>query len=167
MKTKAEQRIEIAKDVLKHIKANKIIAKTRTYFKPKVRGKHAGKQLKEILPKIRECKVCALGSIFYSYINRYNNFVIPELGISEVEDMDIEMRELMSMFPESQLHLIETAFESKKFCSRGDMKIYSYETIDKAIDYRYRNNIGWIYGDEKALIHIMKNIIKNGGNFKP
>ena len=101
-KTKAEQRIEIAKDVLKHIKANKIIAKTRTYFKPKVRGKHAGKQLKEILPKIRECKVCALGSIFYSYINRYNNFVIPELGISEVEDMDIEMRELMSMFPESQ-----------------------------------------------------------------
>ena len=166
-KTKAQLRIEIAKDVLKHIKANRITVETGDYFEPKVRGNaiYKGKQLKEVLPKLKECRVCALGGLFYSYVSKYNNFQIDVNGIGWTDFYGGEMRELMGMFSKHQLYLIECAFERddiQENCLRsGKFKIL---TTELAINYRYRNGIE---NDEEALIHIMKNIIRNKGTFKP
>jgi len=163
-KTKPELRVEIAKDVLKHIKANSFIPEAMTYFEVKSKHKYVGRQLKDILPKIKECRVCAIGGMFYSYVMRHNNYEIDVDGVRCV-DPD-ENRKLMSMFTTKQLELIEGAFEMSGFVSKGD---YSRKTIDRARNYRERLNLckGVKGNDEKALIHIMKNIIKNKGTFKP
>jgi len=165
IKTKAQLRIEIAKDVLKHIKANKIIAETGTYFEPKIKAEYKGKQLQEVLPKIKECTVCALGGLFYSYVGKHNNFQIDQEGLSETEFNDYEMRDLMSMFSKHQLYLIECAFEGKDIRNRCHYNSnIAPSTRRNAQYYKDTNEIN---DDEEALIHIMKNIIRNKGTFKP
>lgn len=164
-KTKAELRIEIAKDVLLQIEAKKIIAMSMKYFAPKTNNKYAGKQLQEVLPKIKKCEACAVGSIFYSYVTKHNNFEIDAFGIKSVQPDD--NRELMSMFTLKQIRLIETAFEDGGFSFPTD---YSDSVIERAGTYRER--LGLLprknkKKDEQALIHIMKNIIRNKGTFKP
>jgi len=165
MKTKAEQRIEIAKDVLKHLKANKITAECAVYFKPDNKGMFEGQQLKDILPKIKNCKVCALGGIFYSYVARHNNYQLNGgLGYRGLQNLDNEhrqMRSAMEMFQEKQLHLIEYAFEGRRIERFYD---YSEDTQWNAITYRAKKGIK---SDNAALKHIMNNIIKNKGTFKP
>ena len=167
MKTKPELRIEIARDVLKHIKAKRIIIQHQTYFLASSKKHHEGKQLKDVLSEIKECKVCALGGMFYSYVSKYNNYTIPEHGIKDIDYKASSMRNLLSMFTKPQLHLIETAFEEQQWCDASDLIKYSHETINRALGFRNRNGINWRAGDEDALIHIMKNIIRNKGTFKP
>ena len=145
MKTKAEQRIEIAKDVLKWIKTDKLkVLSLNTYFVPKTNARYCGKQLKDVLPKIKKCEVCALGGLFYAHIMRYNEFEIDKWGVSNVGSRtDIVYK--LGMFSLGELTHIENSFESNNF---------------------YRNNHN-IETDTEALTHIMNNIITNKGTFKP
>ncbi len=171
-KTKAAQRVEIAKDVIKHIKAKKITTKSWTYFDASNLSKYSGKQLKEVLPKLKKCEVCALGGMFYSYVNRYNDFTVPKSTNGDVEIRDYDMRNVMKIFTTPQLYLIETAFEGKdvNWNQCRNKTNLADSTIEKAIDYRTRNGFPLAKigskGD-KILIHIMNNIIKNKGTFKP
>lgn len=164
-KTKPQLRVEIAKDVLKHIKAKNITVEVMTYFYADNFQDYVGEQLQDVLPKLKNCTVCALGGLFYSYAGRHNNHALGFGGVGEYT-----MREEMSMFTNDQLLLIETAFEAVDVnsgqCARKTF--YSRNTIDRAIDYRGRYSLLPKYvNDDKALIHIMKNIIKNKGAFRP
>ena len=143
-KSKAELRIEIAKDVLKHTKTDKIIARTGVYFNAQAETAHYDEQLQDVLPELKECEVCALGGLFYSYVKRHNNYTIDDPGTTIIVD-SFSMVNLMTMFSSIQLFKIECAFEHTT----------SYRDEYKLAD------------DDKALTHIMKNIIANKGTFKP
>lgn len=157
-KTKPELRVEIAKDVLKHIEAGKILAKHGRFWKPKITGQFCNKPLRETMERVKKCEVCAVGSIFYSYVMRHNKYVIDGWGIKSISDMDV--LNTATMFTRVQLRLIETAFEKNDY-SWGDLSVAQ---ANKAISYRDSSNL---QNDEETLIHIMKNIIKHGGTFKP
>ena len=158
-KTKAEQRIEIAKDVLRHIKAKTLVAKTKAYLDPQGKGQFCGKSLKEVLPRLKTCRVCIIGGIFYSYVNRHNNFEIDEAGISGIRDWG--MMDAISMFSNKQMRLMECAFEASPRFGVYDNSVLKRIT---ASDYRGKHNLET---DDKALRHIMNNIIANKGTFKP
>ncbi len=147
MKTKAAQRVEIAKDVLKWIKAEKLTIQAHScYFDAKPINsnyQYVGKQLKQVLPKLKKCTVCALGSLFYANIMRYNKNEI-KYGISGV-GFSGEIRRTLKMFSRPMMNDIERSFEGNN-TYRADNKLHSSET---------------------ALIHIMNNIISNKGTFKP
>jgi len=168
-KNKAQLRVEIAKDVLKHIKAEKITARTGSYFHPLVKNsaRYKGKQLQEVLPKLKECKVCALGGMFYAFVDKYNNFTISESGIWYTTWRPGTMRELLDMFSKDQLYLIECAFEADDIednCRyRSKYKASEYHIAES---FRKTNGID-PHESKKALILIMKNIIRNKGTFKP
>ena len=145
MKTKAEQRIEIAKDVLKWIKTGKIKVLARNcYFNPITNLSYSGEQLKDALPQISNCEVCALGGLFYAHIMRYNDFEIDRWGINYIDGRR-EMVGELKMFSERVLQNIEASFEATN----------EYKDKHKLSD------------DTETLKHIMNNIIKNKGTFKP
>ncbi len=169
-KTKAQLRIEIARDVLKHIKAKNITVKSGNYFIPVVKNnaRYEDKQLQEVLPKLKECRVCALGGMFYAFVDKYNNFEISSLGVEySSQYRDSKIRELLDMFSKDQLYLIECAFEETDISDncryRSQYKASEYH-IAKA--FRKANGIEG-HEHDKALILIMKNIIRNKGTFKP
>ncbi len=165
MKTKAELCVEIAKDVLLQIKSKKIVAEAGVYFILKTKSQFKGKQLQEVLPRIKKCEVCALGSLFYSFINKHNDFKIDDEGLDMTSFHHSDMRSRITMFPIANLELIECAFENRDvYDSCENRGHYAWKTIIKAKKYR---GINLLLNDEKALIHIMKNIIRNKGTFKP
>ena len=161
IKTKAEQRVEIAKDVIKYIKAEDIIAGS-FYFKISSRKTYNGEQLQSVLPEIKRCEICALGGMFYSYVKRHNNYEVDNGGIHNLTANS--MRNAINMFSNKQLQLIESAYEQSDFVSSME---YADSTIIRAIDYREKNDLKFRENHTKALIHIMKNIIANKGTFKP
>ena len=164
--TKPEKRVLIAKDVIKLIKAKKIVIQGGRYFQVGSRGRYIGKQLKDILPKIPKCQVCALGGLFYSYVSKYNNYEIDDEGLININEKDDEMRGLLNdIFSKNQLYLIECAFEQSDIEANCRWK-YSFDTITRAEEYRDKHNLSGYKDDDKALIHIMKNIISNKGLFK-
>ena len=164
--TKPEKRVLIAKDVIKLIKAKKIVIQGGRYFQVGSRGRYIGKQLKDVLPKIPKCQVCALGGLFYSYVLKYNNYEIDDDGLININEKDDEMRGLLKdIFSIAQLHLIECAFEQSDIEANCRCK-YSFNTIIRAETYRNKHNIERPNDADKALIHIMKNIISNKGVFR-
>ena len=187
-KTKPQLRVEIAKDVLKHIGDGRIVAEAGTYFLPKPSRKNAkykGEQLQKVLPKLKECKVCALGGLFYGFIGKHNNFEVSTSGLDQTMFNNNMMRRmLMDMFEIHQLYLIECAFESCDIAGQCYYnKYYKESTISRAEAYRKKNKLEYAKvgtkeyeknydamnykADSKALTHIMKNIITNKGTFKP
>ena len=164
--TKPEKRVLIAKDVIKLIKAKKIVITTGEYFLPHSRYEYVGKQLNKVLPKIKKCEVCALGGLFYSFVSKYNNYEINDYGINKIENYVDGMRDtLEDIFSKKQLYLIECAFEQKDI-QYNCQPLYSLDTITRTEGYRYYHDLEFDYDDDKALIHIMKNIISNKGVFK-
>jgi len=162
--TKPEKRVLIAKDVIKLIKAKKIAIKTGNYFQTGSINPHAHEQLNKVLPKIKNCEVCALGGLFYSYVSKYNNYEIGGGGLIHMNNKDNEMRDLLNdIFSKKQLNLIECAFEEDDVNSHCMWSLCSDEIIIRAEAYRSNHDL---YDDDKALIHIMKNIISNKGVFK-
>src|SRR5579885_1896683 len=97
--SKAEQRVAIAKDVLKQLKAKKIRPKFGVYLGMPSRSddlnfrKHLipnlmdeklnDKDLQEVLQKIPTCEACALGSMFYCSVKKYDNYPIAKLREEE------------------------------------------------------------------------------------
>lgn len=176
----SEKRVEIAKDVIKQLKNRTIIANTGVYcnfeydnisedlYKSDVRSNFD--KLKSL-----ECNVCALGAILVSNTKFNNGFSFKQLN--NVRNDNIIS--LLDYFTDSQLTLIEFAFESWNiedlinnyeinkgiYCGKDYTKLdLTYEQIEKACDFNSD-----IHEDEaeERMIRIMKNIIKNEGEFIP
>jgi len=114
MKTKAEQRIELAKDVLKWIGTEKLDVKAvRGYFEPfpkRSDSRFVGKQLKDVLPKMEKCEVCGIGGMFYAHIMRYNNYEIGYIGVRFCVS-SFNIHDTLKMFSSRTLNIIERSFE--------------------------------------------------------
>lgn len=176
-KPKAEQRVAVAKDVLKQLNDGFYKAHAGTYF---IIGKMP-KRVIEIPPKLdtlfdhlkttgAQCDVCGIGSCFTSLV-RLGNSVESSAILYEQENKkvkkhdsieDTPMRELLEkVFSSSQLTLIECAFE------RSEMHYNQANDTPS-----FKQNAAVVFGekyrrDKNRLMAIMQNIIKNKGEFKP
>lgn len=159
--SKAEKRVQIAKDVLLQIEAKRIKPQAGVYIQAKVKNTFAfGKEWDDPIINEKEqvqdtlknatCDACALGSMFICAVDRHDRLRIKNLNTfavsaypkdknAEIELGGSDMYDYLSKFFSSdQLVAIEDAFE-------GDYKDIS--------------------SDKKRLKAIMNNIIKNNGKF--
>jgi len=158
-KTTQEQRIEVASDVLMHIDSGKLEGKNMTYLSVDTLQSHIGKSLQKVLGRFKKCKACALGGMFYALIMRHNDYKIT-IDVNTVPPST--MREILGkVFTKKQLLLVESAFEETFLCAYHD---YTTKTQERAKNYTLRHHLN---NGQETLIHIMNNIIKNNGTFKP
>ena len=127
--TKAEKRVEIAKDVLKQIKANKyqpscgvwvIDADGNEVYDFICRGRNKDCDAtidlkKDVVCKLNgRCDVCALGSLFVSAIDKFNHTKLsPDAHVDFTEHKNSDYNPLLKWFSAKQLLLIENTFENR------------------------------------------------------
>ena len=170
--TKAEIRIAIAKDVIAQIKAKKYKPTQGTWVADENQSYDqwlydnaldCKVDVRDYTNNIKKCNVCALGSLFVSAVNKYNNVYGTYWSVSaeEVFNIDNEYSEspLLRYFTLNQLQLIEFTFE------RG-LGVIGLEDDHPMVEKA--NTFFLKYSKSKdRLVAIMKNIIKNKGTFKP
>lgn len=182
--SKTEQRVAIAKDALKWLRSPNIKAKTGTYVEI-IKGLEKlqiGDQLDEKLPEIK-CAVCAKGALFIAHVDMFDNCMIKGEPKSlwsgarkpyrfEFSDEETISERLSKHFSQLQLDMIEAAFEKKIVEDHtGNLKSdkfdHNYDNIPTEVGKacikfgrKYRS-------DKNRLEAILKNIIKNKGEFKP
>lgn len=160
--SKANKRIELAKDVITQVKAKKYIATQMTYFdgyeiaeEARILGSKDTDQLNKVLPKIT-CECCAKGALLMAGITKINHCSLFDIEQNSGND-DYILDKLKDIFISSQLHLIETAFEGRII---NDSDSYNDDEKAKNLYLKYKHS-------DTRLIGIMNNIIKNSGTFKP
>lgn len=154
-----EKRIAVAKDVIRQIKKGK--------YEP-LKGIYARfydsegwvcytnqTNFQKSLKEANKCEVCAIGAAVTSLCRLNSNLVCePE---SEFQPSDL--REFLGkVFSKRTICLMENAFE----------KEYAFEISSASVNARFlaRDFGDSFASDEDRLIGIMKNIIKNEGEFK-
>jgi hypothetical protein len=165
---KAKQRVMIAKDVIKQLKAKKLIATRGIYIEVKDEVDNLfyslhdlvmdhDASLQETLNSIPQCQVCAKGAIFACTVMRRNqvkNNQVPDGRRDHWKGSNIAPL-LGNIFSPMQLRLIETEFEG------ADIEPHMLK--DEMSPNMQLDN----YSAEDRLIVIMKNIIRNNGRFRP
>jgi hypothetical protein len=177
--TKNQMRVAIAKDVISQIKTRKIIPQVGVWMEDPKMG-----SLEEIVSdgverylesddtcrlmpfpaqdytkKVKNCRVCALGSIFVSSVNLFNGVEFD--NGEEVYDCfeNLKSSPLNRYFSAEELALIEGCFE-------GDDGLHAdrLNTRDRGVAIAFTSKYPIV---KKRLEAIMNNIIKNDGLFKP
>lgn len=158
-----EKRIAIAKDVIKQARYLKL---SPTYYinmvpicnyidKLEEKGKGYDSNAQKHLKELRKCEVCALGSMLLSHIKLYNSVNITDIT-SEFECIE----DFMPYFTEKQLTSIELAFMGV-MVRFGSISL-TEEEFNHCVQWR-----SLIRDEKQRVIAIMKNIIKNNGEFIP
>ncbi len=151
--------VRVAADVLESLKVLTVVHGKYVYSeKISFEGLKGSKEQAQYLKK--ECDVCALGACLLSLVTLKNKFEFSAqanydgekyicMGWQEVADR------LSEAFTQEQIQLIEDAFECAQLGT-------SYPSTEHAIRFGKR------YTDNKQRVRaIMKNIIRNGGEFIP
>jgi len=168
--SKTEKRVLIARDVIAQVKAEKYFPRRGSYIKYLTLGGDEYDVTTNSMASLQKhfdeitCNCCALGACLLSatkYKNRLEFQDVYNLASSQ-SPWDL----LKGIFSSKQLNMIEYAFEAERSGTRvGENRFKNYleEEIQVAcIDF------GRSYDDpEDRMIAIMKNIIKNKGEFKP
>jgi hypothetical protein len=178
----AQQRVAIAKDVLKWIDIGKITATSGTYLDIES-DEHVGvykdvlwtdayyrgeiDAQEAFLRPGAKCNVCALGGLFACTVARANNIdlrAVNNAGQSRMHEY------LAPYFSERQLILIESAFERSDFRRKdekykldqyGEYQFVPDPEVERAVHLAYASD------PDDRMIAIMNNIIANGGEFRP
>lgn len=183
--TKAEKRVEIAKDVLKQIKANKYRPTSGVWvidtdgnevddFVYRIRDEDSEAVIdlkKDVVCKLNgRCSVCALGSLFISAIDKFNHTKLgPSCSMDFTEHEDSRHNPLLKWFSAKQLLLIESTFENRYggwsentiYVLSNNKVIYWDDVVLPAIHTYCKK-----YPDETSRLKaIMNNIIRNKGTF--
>jgi len=111
--SKPEQRVAIARDVMRHLNSGHFIARHEMYIHTDGAGPKPEDetQVQEVL-RARKCRLCAISGIFAATVERCNALTMGEIGF-DLGDSLMQMDYLRPYFNESQLRLIETAFEGR------------------------------------------------------
>jgi hypothetical protein len=150
--TRAERRVAIAKDVIKHIQAKRLKVKSSYGYVVHDKGwdeltgviETEGKATKVAEKLKEECTVCARGAMMLCKVSKYNHYEFEKgWGISCASTTDA----LKDAFSEEQLNLIEDAFE---LCG-----VSQDSWLRQILDA------------EDRLLAIMQNIVDHNGSFKP
>lgn len=161
--TKAQRRVAIAKDVLKHLRTMRIAA--GQYLHGYIEsGIDNGEDAQARLPEIRKkCNVCAMGACLLGHIGAFDrlkmNSMFTSYG-SPLVDREEIVEILKNSFQKSDLLLIEAAFEKTYYSWTLD--VLSKEKILAAVRFGRKNG-----PPRKRLKAIMRNIVKNNGDFIP
>lgn len=162
----SQKKVLIATDVLKQIKAKKYIAKRGYYVDAIIYNGDYHESVKENFKKLRNCTVCAMGSILVSTTNFKNVLTFDDIDIGSNENShawDL----LKDIFEPKEIHLIENCFEGfdENGCrvAFGRFNMPEDTSVEEVAD-SYKNKFN---DSEKRLISIMKNIIRNKGKFIP
>ena len=155
MTAKAETRVRIARDVIAQIKAGRFVAMVNRYFRCEVDG-YADTDVKTATAG-KQCHVCALGSLFASTIDRFNSLELPAIKLRLGTGRDETEAYLSKYFSPKQLDIIEAAYEGEKFGYAA-----TWEEARSAIQ-----NFAHYTDNTHRMVAIMRNIIRNGGTFKP
>lgn len=180
--SKAEKRVAVAEDVIAQIKAEVYTPESGTY----VRFEHTSKavekgyySLGDLYAKpadlmmdegMLNCNVCAKGAMFLSHIRKDSDECTVSQAADGGDEQIIENR-LTDLFSEEQLDLIEAAFETEAhhytddhgtdddFNEDGDPKRGTIGAKAERFGDKYST-------DQRRLMAIMRNIIRNKGTFK-
>jgi len=163
---RATQRVRIAKDVLAQLNAGTILAKRGDYvtwsdadFTKVLRKSEANEKI--VLPDV--VSACAIGSVFTAALDRYDAMRIKDLaspGYAEIEDHDMLMY-LQPWFEEDELRLMECIFEDNYHRYRMD-----HEIVEAFKEKSIKQSRSTTQSDaEKILRAMMRNIVKNNGEF--
>ena len=183
--TKGEKRVEIAKDVLKQIKANKYKPTSGIWV-----SDADGNEVNDLIYRARDkdwdapvdlkkdvvcqlngkCDVCALGSLFVSAIDKFNHTKLnPNCSVDFTEHQDSDYNPLLKWFSAKQLLLIENTFENRygawmektMYVLSKNKVIYWDDVVIPAIHAYCKK-----YPDETSRLKaIMNNIVRNKGTF--
>lgn len=147
----------IARDVLALLEKKKVLACAGTYFSP---NRDHGKEmaLQPILEqKTYRCNVCALGAMFVALVVRVNDATV---GDATGWDNDDTMRKKLAPYIGlRQIRLIEAAFESEAGYASSSVISAEAERAE-AFGAGFRSS-------RPRLEAICKNMLANGGEFKP
>ena len=147
---KKAARVAVAKDVIKWIRAGKLRARQGAYV--------WGPRLHDCSPTLdsiaRNCHLCAMGAVLLSAFNKFDGQGFAEI-ISLANDDDSVgggnvVFQLGGLFSESQLRLMEAAFEG---CHS-----------DRSATWKFHLSI---HDDNDRLMAIMQNVVDHGGTFRP
>jgi hypothetical protein len=172
-KSKSEIRVMIAKDVLAQLKSKAYCAKQGCWVEDKKIGgfddycmeQFGGKQnvkavsASEYVSKLKACKVCALGSIFVSQIRIGDDFKLSDTQTAYDVFEWLEKSPLKRYFSVDQLELLEACFEGLKGMY-GESMYGANELLANAYASQFPQ-------DKDRLTAIMKNIVRNNGQFIP
>ena len=180
-----QQRVLIAKDVIKQINARKYVAQAGIYCnindadftKDVTDGSSA--QVKNRLDSIDKCTVCAQGALFMSTIGFANAFQVRSFKTDPwrngvVAPAEKVKERLSKVFDDYQQAIIETAFEGRDvneqlkrlfkltFKSNETIRASYNLLVNSLKDYYHQYD-----NAESRLLGIMRNIIRNDGTFVP
>lgn len=167
----AKKRVMIAKDVLLQLKLKKLIARSGVYVAPgglndwgewlNVEGAPTDFREFMVAPvtPAAQCTACALGSVFACAVKFKNTVSTSAAGTVYSDDSSIK-RYLSGVFTTEQLELIECAFERHDDHAGGGRD--ASDAVQNAVAFGRKHPV-----DKKRMIAIMKNIIKNEGEFVP
>lgn len=147
---RSQQRVQIAKDVLKWLSTGRITAKSGVYLGEVVRG---GVVTKNYAEDSKACTACALGSLFAVTASRD-----VELLDNVVNHFSAMSEGLSPYFDQLQLSMIESAFEKCNMMSNDT----SMTVIDAAVHFCPDRMLA-----KDRMSMIMRNIIRNKGEFIP
>ena len=154
--TPKQKRIQIALDVLKHLRSGYLQASKGVFA-------HVGdscqfgdrwdpdRNTQEFLQDQQQCQVCGIGALLVTRTLEYN-----EVQINHNPKRNEVHQGLQGIFSESQLALIENAFEKDV-----EVNAYAPQDICTAAAKMYRGSTN----SKTRLAAIMRNIIRNGGTF--
>jgi hypothetical protein len=157
---KAVERVVIAKDVIKQIAAGRLVARHNIYFQAEDVENTPSAQLCDLL-RGKTCIVCAKGAVFVAMLDRFNEITLLDSGgyISTLSEDDPTgelsfgggsiKSYVCELFGSGMLNEIEYYFEGSSFTVNADRFYGSYANA------------------EERPSAIMRNIIANGGDFKP
>jgi len=166
--TKAEMRVQIAKDVIKQIAAKKYKATQGSYvangeFYRQFDSMHKlyDEEAQVKVPKTR-CDVCAIGACFLATVDRFDKLKVGDLpGCWNPEyGRGGQVQYLNKWFSPDQLTLMEVAFE------KGEVPPTAYKGSDDRLDDAVAYGCQYKTANQR-LVAIMRNVIRNKGTFKP
>lgn len=151
----AEKRVEIAKDVIARLRADKIISDPGSLM-----GDCDEIELSDLSAQDffnnKPCHVCAKGALICSWVGNFNHYSKAEFGRFNYDfriGSKTYPKELIDLFGMEQLSIIEREFEQSQ---------YGWCVV-KNIDFRPNYSSPY----HKNLRTIMENIVKNKGTFIP
>lgn len=175
-KTKEQQKVIVAKDVIAHMKADIYRAHTGSYITDIIDDEYTSLKwedgtkdlnVKDNWERIAHCKVCGVGACLMSITKFKNELSFKDLpgNIQRFEDKHIKL--LKSVFTPKELIMIEVAFEgyyneSSDNIGRDIMKGKLTDTERLKCMNLYSTHAS----SNNRLIAIMQNIITNKGVIK-
>ena len=191
--SKKRKAVLVAQDVLAQIKAKKYIAATGNYVSLiNTENIQNNKQINTQFDNIKECEVCALGSMLMSCTHLGNKLTFKDIGLDlkglswdsdkvGLDDLKNKKVEKLfsSIFDDHTLLMIETAFESYEHNSNyyGELEKESFEYHQESTRYGESCSLTFeeviacnkfykkYSTDEGRLKAICNNIVKNEGSF--